>query len=202
VQPDVVKSQRLKAFIAENDTALLKSLRLYVLRAGMAAHADAEQVARDLLSEVVVEALDHADRFDTARHPMSWLLGIGANLIKRRQSDRARRERREPLIRDMYDGIEGQMSDDELFDRLTAMSEDSANTPLEQRESIEQLLAELSLEDRQVIQLAILHDLDGASLAKQLGVKPGTARMRLHRALRRLRSAHNADEPVGNDSDD
>lgn len=187
-----VSANKLRDFIESHSDDLLRSLRLYALRAGLAKPNNAEQVASELLSEVVVEALEHADRFDSSRHPRSWLLGIGANMIRRRTTDRTKRERREPLVRDMYGHIEAAMSDGELFEQVTqiALNDES---DLESRETIDMLLADLNEEDRQVIQLAILYDLDGARLAEALGVKPGAARMRLHRALRRLRSAHHVE---------
>jgi RNA polymerase sigma factor (sigma-70 family) len=42
-------------------------------------------------------------------------------------------------------------------------------------------------DDRNVLELAFLRDLDGEALAKELGIRPGAARVRLHRALLRLR---------------
>jgi DNA-directed RNA polymerase specialized sigma24 family protein len=39
------------------------------------------------------------------------------------------------------------------------------------------------------LRLAVLHDLTGEALAQELGIKPGAARVRLHRALNRLREA-------------
>jgi RNA polymerase sigma factor (sigma-70 family) len=182
------KRDRLSEFIAAHDQELLRGLRLYASRAGLGAQADLDQIANDLLSEVVIAALDSADRFDTQRHPMSWLLGIGANMIKRRQAEFARRDRREPLIRDLYAGIERQMSEGELFERIAAYA-DGAGAALETEQFVETTLRHLSPDDREVIQLAVFYDLDSTMLASQLGVNPGAARMRLHRALRRLRTA-------------
>jgi len=186
-------ARKLHDFIEAHSDDLLRSLRLYALRAGLAKSTNAEQVASELLSEVVAEALEHAERFDSTRHPRSWLLGIGANMIRRRTTARAKRERREPLVRDMYGHIEAAMSDGELFEQVTEVALDH-ESDLESRETIDGLLAGLSTEDQEVIRLAVLHDLDGARLAKALGTKPGTARMRLHRALRRLRLAHNVEQ--------
>jgi len=183
-------ARQLKAFIAENSDDLERTLRIYALRAGLAQAATADQVGRELLSEVVVEALEHADRFDTSRHPRSWLLGIGANMIRRRTSSRAKREKREPLVLDMYGRAQTGMSEDEVFEQVTQLARED-ESDLESREAISMLMGNLSNEDQEIIKLAVLHELDGTRLAKALGVKPGTARMRLHRALRRLRAAHN-----------
>ncbi|MBX3061605.1 MAG: hypothetical protein KF726_01440 [Anaerolineae bacterium] len=48
-------------------------------------------------------------------------------------------------------------------------------------------MALVSVEDARLLKLAVLHDLDGDELAQELGITAGAARVRLHRALRRLR---------------
>lgn len=166
---------QLRAFIETHSEQLKSTLRLYALRAGL----PAEQAAAELLSDVTVEALEHASRFDHLRHPMSWLLGIGANLIKRRVDKLNKLNRREPLVRDLYPQ-DDHLSDGELFDRITTAQPESDTVLIS-------LLRQLAHDDRTVIQLAIMDDLDGNDLAQRLQVNPGTARMRLHRALRRLR---------------
>ena len=87
----------LRQFIAGESEALLGTLRYYVVRAGLANGRDAASAAGELLNEVVVEALEHADRFKPSGQPMAWLLGIAANLIRRKQAERSARNRREPL---------------------------------------------------------------------------------------------------------
>jgi DNA-directed RNA polymerase specialized sigma24 family protein len=93
----------IRQFIAGENAALLRTLRMYVAKAGLASGEAARRAAEDLLNEVVVEALEHAERFNPALAPMAWLLGIAANLIRRWQADLARRSRREPLARDLQD---------------------------------------------------------------------------------------------------
>lgn len=172
---------RLRAFIAENNQALFRQLRLFVIRAGY----QPDPLATELLSEVTVEALAHAERFEAARHPMSWLLGIGANLLRRRIADHARRNQREPLARDLYTDVEDAMSDGELFDWIVA---NTNNTQTDDKVNL--LLADLSPEEGRIVRLAIIHNLSSETVAEALGINPGAARMRLHRALRRLRAAH------------
>ena len=127
---------RLREYLAMENETLMRTLRVYVARAGLGETQVAiSGVAAELLNDVVVEALAHADRFDAARAPGAWLLGIGANLIRRRQVERAKRERREPLVRDMANPGEA-VSDDDLFDRLAALSEDDPARALESKESL------------------------------------------------------------------
>ncbi|NWF70160.1 MAG: sigma-70 family RNA polymerase sigma factor [Chloroflexi bacterium] len=175
----------LRMCIEEQAPTLLRTLRFYLQRAGLPASSAA---AIDLLNAVVEQALTHAAYFDPTRPPLAWLLGIAANLIHRQQVDNAKRQRREPLVRDLYPQLQDLLSDDEVFDLLAAVGD---NTPqgLEAQEAVNGLLALVSPADQEVLQLAILYELDGEALARALGITPGAARVRLHRALHRLRAA-------------
>lgn len=182
-----MEDSRLRQFIEHESSALLGTLRYYLYRAGLSGRdLPLEAAARDLLNEVVAEALAHESRFRAAADPRAWLLGIAANLVKRRQTDLARRERREPLVRDLFPGLEALMSDDELFDWIAEMAE-APPDELETRQDVAALLAAVSPDDARVLRLAIMKGLDGMALAAALGVSPGAARVRLHRALNRLR---------------
>jgi len=179
----------LRQFITGESEALLGTLRYYVVRAGLANGRDATTSAGELLSEVVVEALEHADRFRPSGQPMAWLLGIAANLVKRKQADRSARNRREPLVRDLVPRAQDVLSEDELFDRMSSLAAGQPIEEWEANEAVSAILSHVSESDRSVLRLAIVHDLNGEALAQELGIKPGTARVRLHRALNRLRAA-------------
>jgi RNA polymerase sigma factor (sigma-70 family) len=116
-------------------------------------------------------------------------LGIAANLIKRKQAGCATRNRREPLVRDLCSPAQAAVSEDELFDRLAALDVSDLAQDLEANEEVSAILAHVSEDDQRVLRLAVLHDLNGDELAQALGVTPGAARVRLHRALNRLREA-------------
>lgn len=182
---------RLRQFIEDETPVLTRTLGVYLSRAGLAISAG------ELLSEVVVEALEHEARFDPARQPRAWLLGIAANLIRRKQAELARLDRREPLARDLYPGTEP--SDDEVFDWLDAVSAVDPHLTLDGNDDVSALLARVSPEDAMVLRLAVLHGLDGAALARELGISPGAARVRLHRALERLRRHLQAEKDPGDE---
>lgn len=179
--PPPSQADALRRFVADHYDTLVSTLRLYLLKAGLPA---AEDNAHDLLNDMVLEALQHAARFDPSRQAMAWLLGISANLIRRRQLDAARRDHREPLIRDLYSANQHAFSDDELFDKLLPPTPSAEPEP---PDSPLNLLDRLSPADQHVLSLYLSHDLDGAALANALGLAPGTARVRLHRAIQRLR---------------
>jgi RNA polymerase sigma-70 factor (ECF subfamily) len=180
---------RLRQFIEDESHVLTRTLGFYLNRAGLPVSAP------DLLNDVIVEALKHEDRFNPARQPRAWLLGIAANLIRRKQAELVRLNWREPLARDLYPTDES--SDDDLFDALAAFTSTDSLEALESNEAVNVLLAGVSEDDAYILRLAILSDLDGEALARELGVTPGAARVRLHRALNRLRQSALADKGTG-----
>lgn len=181
------RPSRLRQAIAGEAEGLRGTLRVYLYRAGLADGADLERAAAELLNEVVVEALAHEDRFQAGRKARPWLLGIAANLIRRRQAAERRQTLREPLVRDLYPGDEDAFSDDELFDWIAELAGAATEDTHEAEARAEALLAPLPQAERQVIRLAVLHELDGRALAAALGTTPGAARVRLSRALAKLR---------------
>lgn len=187
VSGTAVSHEKLKQYLAQESDDLLKTLRLYVWRAGLAEGTAVNNLARELLSEVVVEALNHASRFDSQRQPKAWLLGIAANLVRRKQKTINKQARREPLIQDLSQ--QATLSEDELFEKLTAAHIPGPDKQYEMEETMTAVLRQLSVDDQQIITLAMMLEMDGDTLAKTLGIRPGAARMRLHRALNRLRES-------------
>jgi RNA polymerase sigma-70 factor (ECF subfamily) len=185
---------KLSKFLEEDSTSLLPTLCFYIQCAGLSVNRiDAEEVAQDLLNDVAVEVLTNVDRFRPDSQPKAWVLGIAANLIKRRQAQRSKRINREPLITDMHSNAEVILSEEELFDQFVAWSQTDPGHQLEAEEAINSLLNDLSKDDQQLLRSAIVQGMDGKSLAKSLGITPGAARVRLHRALNRVRQSHTAE---------
>lgn len=182
------KSQLL-ACLQEHTATLLGTLRLYVSRSGVASGAEVPVVALELLQETVVEALVHADRYPVETQPMAWLLGIAINLIKRRKGAQARLVQREVLLGHLARQTFPQVSEADLLDHLLPRAHSGPVQEVEGEEQVQEILALVSHEDQQILRLALLEDVDDKTLASRLGINPGAARMRLHRAVKRLRAA-------------
>ncbi len=76
-----------------------------------------------------------------------------------------------------------------LDDRLAAAVAPGGGDPaaaVAERDALLAALALLSPADREVLMLAVWEDLDSDAIATVLGCRPGTARVRLHRARTRL----------------
>ena len=178
-------------FIADNVASLLGIIRSYVKRMGLASGEDVPAVALEVLQEVVLEALDHADRFDPTGQPMAWLLGIAINIIKRNKAERIKHTQRELSISDLSLIQEEQSSESELFDQLVANSYAGPDQEIAANEQAELLLSLVAPEDQHILMLAFVEGFEREALAQKLGISPGAARVRLHRALKRLRLAWN-----------
>ena len=180
--------RRVEALIDSERGQLLKTLRFYALRAGLASSRDVDAIAQELLNEMVFEAYRSAHRLKPDMNPHPWLLGIALNLIKRKQVEIAKRERREPLVRDLLPDSHFALSDDDLFDQLPQLV-DTALDEIEVKDEIADMLTCVSESDSYVLKLAVAHDMNGEAIAQALQISPGAARVRLHRALNRLRRA-------------
>ena len=176
-------------FITDNVASLLGILRSYVRRMGLARGEEVPAVAVEVLQEVVIEALDHADRFNPTGQPMAWLLGIAINVIKRKKVELAKRSQRELSIGELSLAQEEHLSEHELFDQITADSSAEPDQEIAANEQAELLLSLVSPEDQQILMLAFIQGFEREALAKKLGISPGATRVRLHRALKRLRLA-------------
>jgi RNA polymerase sigma-70 factor (ECF subfamily) len=153
-------------------------------------------MAADVFQDAVVEALRFVERLDLSMQPRAWFLAIATNVLKRKRAVSARRYRFEVLTSDLTT-FEHASSESELFDRMAPRLEPGPEQELEMREQVRELLALVSAADAEVLCLALLYDLDSAALAQRLGVSVGAARVRLHRAQRRLRAAWARQEAAG-----
>jgi RNA polymerase sigma factor (sigma-70 family) len=176
-------------FITDNVASLLGILRSYVQRMGLARGEAVPAVAVEVLQEVVLEALDHADRFNPTGQPMAWLLGIAINVIKRKKVELAKRSQRELSIAELSLAQEEHLSEHELFDQLKADSSVGPDQEIAANEQAELLLSLVSPEDQHILMLAFLQGFEREALAQKLGISAGATRVRLHRALKRLRLA-------------
>ncbi len=181
---------RLLACLRDETTTLLGTIRIYVRQLGLAQHDEAHAVALEVLQEVAIEALAHADRFAPDQRPIAWLLGIAINVIRRRKVERAKRLHREFSLRRLFALPESnQLDESDILDRILATSAISPEQIVEADEQADELLALVPDEDREILRLAFLEGFDRNDIAERLGTTPGAARMRLHRALSHLRAA-------------
>lgn len=176
----------LARYIEGDVDALLRGLRLYVVRFGLCPADRAGETALEVLDDLVVIAMSIADRFDPTRQPHAWLLRIGINAIRKRRTSQARRYGHERIASDIRIGDDGG-DDGMFFDHVASTLTPEPGNQVASDEQVQQILGLLSEADRQVIVLAKLVGFKGPDLARRLSITPTNARARLHRALGRLR---------------
>jgi RNA polymerase sigma-70 factor, ECF subfamily len=134
------------------------------------------QVAADLTADIFVAALDSAHRYDPGAGPvLAWLYGVGRNVL----ASEVRRGAREMRTARRVHG--------------RRLLEDSGLARIEEQLDAEhharhvfRAIAQLPDNDRRLLELVALDGLSVNEAAQVLGVKPATARVRLHRSRTRL----------------
>jgi RNA polymerase sigma-70 factor (ECF subfamily) len=134
--------------------------------------ADAEEAAQ----EAFVKAYKALGRFRSGEPLRPWLLAIVANEARNRRRSAGRRA---ALV--LRAAGEGRPFGE------AAPSPEAALLAGERREALLAAVGRLVERDRTVIACRYLLDLSEAETAKTLGVRPGTVKSRLSRALDRLR---------------
>lgn len=178
----------LRHLLQEQSSFFLGVISSYVVRMGLARGEAVDSLALQVWQETAIEALAHVERFARASQPRAWILAVAANVLKRKRYEMARQVRHELPARGLMNSAEG-MQESAFFDQIASLTVPGPEQEIEAQEQVREMLALVSAEDRHVLSLALLHDLDGQMLAQTLGVTPSTARSRLHRALTRLRTA-------------
>jgi RNA polymerase sigma factor (sigma-70 family) len=144
----------------------------------VARRVDDPYLAADLTADVFLAAIDSAHTYRPDRgEPIAWLYGVARNVVagERRRAARAGRAgRRIPAIAELIDAAD--LAD--LHARIDAGAV---------ARSLYAAMGRLSDGERAVLELVALEELSASEAARALGIRPVTARVRLHRARRLLR---------------
>lgn len=134
--------------------------------------------AADLTADIFLAAIDASGRYSTERGaPGAWLIGIARNVIADDVRQRARERRAVGRIRGR------RLLDPDSIARI----EERIDAERELRR-VYDALGCLAERDRQLFELVALDGLTITDAAQVLGLKPPTARVRLHRARTRLQT--------------
>ena len=137
--------------------------------------------AADLTAEIFLAAIDSAHRYRPRRGtPKAWLYGIARVLVA---NDR-RRSGRERAGRAGEERLRGSA----LLDPEDAARIDARIDAAAQSRRLYEAMDRLPEAERAVLELVAIDELTVAEAAAAAGVRSGTARVRLHRARRKLRA--------------
>jgi RNA polymerase sigma factor (sigma-70 family) len=133
-------------------------------------------LAVDLTAETFTRAWLQRDRFRDERDgsALPWLLGIAGRLV----ADAARHDRLESRARERL-GLSIELVVDD--------GHDDVERRLSPRRMLERRLAELPTHERDAIDLRLIEELAYDEVARRLNIRPAAARLRVSRALSRLR---------------
>ncbi len=135
-----------------------------------------EDDAREVVQEAYLRAFRSIRRFRGDAQFTTWLYRITANCASN-QLGRRRRTRHEPLDDEMA-------ITDHHPDRDPVLAADASTL----RSRVEAAIEELPPRLRAVVVLRDVYDLNHAEIADELGISESAAKVRLHRARRRLRA--------------
>jgi len=142
-------------------------------------------LAADLTADVFLAAIDSAHTYTPGRGPVvAWLYGVGRNTI-------AAEVRRQ--ARDLH--AVRRISGHRLLDNASLARIDERLDAERESRRLYQALDGLGDDDRKLLEMVALDGLSVADAARSLGVKPATARVRLHRSRARLTATLRRREP-------
>lgn len=134
--------------------------------------------AADLTAEIFLAAIDSAHRYRPRRGaPRAWLFGIARIVIASDGRQRDRQRMGEERLRGRT------LLDEDDATRLDARIDAAARS-----RELYRAMDRLPKGERAVLELVALDELSLAEAAAAAGVRPVTARVRLHRARRKLRT--------------
>ena len=137
--------------------------------------ADRDRVA-DLTADIFLAAIDSAHRYRGGGTPRAWLYGIARVVVADDRRRGARERSRERRLRGSA------LLDEEEATRIEARIDAAARS-----RRLYGAMDRLGEDERAVLELVAIDELSVTEAAAALGVRPVTARVRLHRAKRRLR---------------
>lgn len=138
--------------------------------------------AADLTADIFLAAMETAHRYrPESGSPAAWLVGIARNTLADEVRRRARHLR-------AHSRIEGhRLLDEDSTTRIAQIIDAERLTRL-----LYESIAELPARDRALLELVAVDGLTITDAATVLGIKPGTARVRLHRSRQRAQQLFSA----------
>ncbi|MFW6295638.1 MAG: RNA polymerase sigma factor [Halothece sp.] len=178
---------------------LYRTVQIYLKRAikelgselGRSVKYPVETIAQEIISQTLETVLTKAEDFNPELPPRPWILKFAAYEVKGWKRDQKRKHRRVINITDLPQARQqldaGKLSEEEILGLLIP-SANSSNS--ESQMMVEYLLSLVEGNDREILKLAFVDELDGKSLAGVLGIREGTVYQRKRRAIERLRQAY------------
>jgi RNA polymerase sigma factor (sigma-70 family) len=185
----LAEGAEIRARMKAASERLLPRIRWHLATAGLSQAGDLNDQARDILQDVVLEALRSEHKYDPSRDLFFWLHGIAMNVVRRRvERFRKVRGRLPPEAPAAADDAAVEALHEDLVHAIPAHGSAGPDEALAFQQEVEAVLSPLSEQHRQVLRLYYLeHDQDNEAVAAALGISPGAERVRRCRALQAAR---------------
>jgi RNA polymerase sigma-70 factor (ECF subfamily) len=177
------------ARIASDPEALEAFYRRHfdAVRRFVARRVDDPHLAADLIGEVFLAAVSSAASYRPDKgDPLPWLYGVARNVV----ATEVRRSARESRATTRFLG-RALLDPDAITDLIERIDAETTSRQLYEA------MAEVSEDDRTLLELVALDGLSVRDAAKVLGLSQITARVRMHRARRFLQQRVPRPFPVG-----
>jgi RNA polymerase sigma factor (sigma-70 family) len=189
-QEDIERKRAvLERFLAQEHTDLLRVLKTYA-RKIYSTPGEREENARELLTQTAKVLLEKAPEFDLTQSPRPFFMRIASNIIKQMIEERGKSFQRHISVDSTRDiEREGEFTD--LWERL-AISGRPGNDPAKTTVGelwVAETLSHLSESDRKLIEMSVINTMSGEEIAEILGINHGAVRVRISRAMEKLRKA-------------
>lgn len=148
--------------------------------------------AEDLVQETFAAAATAIHRFKGKSSPYTWLYGIMLNKFRRWLRNKSRKPMSLQATGRDEDGrpTEQLLPDDAPLPDETARKREAAAL-------VRAAIAQLSADHRTAVELRFVEDMPYEEIAEVLGCPVGTAKSRVHYALRKIGAQLGADSPDG-----
>jgi RNA polymerase sigma factor (sigma-70 family) len=178
------RAAALRAGLEADYPKLRRTVRNLVRTTGVAGGGNPEEVTDEVLQDAVARALAKTESYDPTRPARPWVTGFAVKILKERQraatksASRTVAAGRTDAGDEAPDPVDLLPSLDDVYELAT------------QPQRLAELLGLVPPAERQLLRLRFVEDLDNREIAAVLGIKPVAARVRLHRALDRLRTVY------------
>jgi RNA polymerase sigma-70 factor (ECF subfamily) len=155
---------------AELFDAFAPRLKSFMIRKGASPEA-----AEDLVQETMISVWRKAGLYDPAKgSALTWIFTIARNL----RIDRIRKESSMPLAElGDYDATSDDLGNDDMLSRK------------QESKYVQIALAEIPVEQKQVVMMAFVDDISQSEIAERLNIPLGTVKSRMRLAYGRLRKS-------------
>jgi RNA polymerase sigma factor (sigma-70 family) len=135
--------------------------------------------AEVITQEAAARAWKHRDRFDASRDVVKWLVGFVVNVARELAKQRVR-------------AATGPPPDGPVLEELAVDPARPVEDAISDKLLAGQLLEQLPPADRDIVRMKYWQELTCAEIGERVGLQENAVRVRLHRALQKLKQASGA----------